>query len=44
MRRHLVTNNLPIRSPNHRGRERQARPFGRESLPNTRSTSERAVP
>jgi hypothetical protein len=44
MRRHLVTNNLPIRSPNHRGRERQARPFGRESLPNTRSHTERAAP
>jgi hypothetical protein len=44
MRRHVVANDLPIRSPNHRGRERRGGPFGRESLPNIRSTPERLVP
>jgi hypothetical protein len=44
MRRHMVTNNLPIRPPNHRGRERRARPFGRERLPNFSSDTERLAP
>jgi hypothetical protein len=44
MRSHLIYNSLPIRPPSHRGRERQTKPLDIQSLPNTRSTSERAVP